>query len=366
MPVETHPRRRAAKGVVAILALGLAAATACGSPSAGSGAGGGGTTVRLQNYAGGSTYLAYLTKQLGFFEHEGLDVEIVDVSTGPQAANALLSGSLDAALLNPFLVEPLLSQGQKLELISGQKGPYPSLVGSKELTQTGWPRSLEQLKGKSIGVLALGGADQTMCEIALRGAGVDKRDVTFVATGSGQGTGAALSTGNVDAGCVSDVPTASLSAEGFPVLFDFVNPKDPVEEYPEEVRAVTGDFSYLQYWSRSEWAQKNPQKVDGLRRAFAKTVAWMRDPAHGDELVSIMSASPYHVETLADSTFADFVKRSVTLYHVRFSDDSARTWMHIMGDIRDTPMPPTSEWVDESTPATQAEVDELLTAAPGN
>ncbi|KXF50001.1 hypothetical protein AXA44_22010 [Rhodococcus sp. SC4] len=348
-----------------IVALALAAATGCGSPSSGPGSGSG-TTVRLQNYAGGSTYLAYLTKHLGFFEREGLDAEIVDVSTGPQAANALLSGSLDAALLNPFLVEPLLSQGQKLELISGQKGPYPALVGSKKMTETGWPRSLEQLKGKNIGVLALGGADQTMCEIALRGAGVGATDVTFVATGSGQGTGAALATGNVDAGCVSDVPTASLTADGFPVLFDFVNPQDPVEEYPEDVRAVTGDFSYLQYWSRTEWAQENPQKVDGMRRAFANTVAWMRNPANADELVSIMKESPYHVDTFPDEEFAEFIRGSVSLYNVGFSNESAQTWMHIMGDIRKTPLPPQTEWVEESTPTTQAEVDQLLTAPSGN
>ncbi|MDI9915369.1 ABC transporter substrate-binding protein [Rhodococcus sp. IEGM 1379] len=345
---------------LSIAGLAVTTAVACSSTTGSSADDG---TVRLQNYAAGSFYLNYLTEHLGNFDKEGLKVENVDVSTGVQATNALQSGSIDVALLSPFNVQPLIEDGQKLQATSGYKGPYTAIVGAKSMTETQWPNSIAQLKGSTIAVLAIGGAEQAMCEIVLNGAGLKPGDYTFVATGSGQAAGAAMSSGNANAGCLSDVPTATLTDSGYPLLFSFMNKTSPLSNYPAEVLAINSDFSGSQMWSKTDWVEKNPKTIDGLRRAFAKTIIWMNDPANFEELVSVLTTSPYHVDSLSDAAFAKFVKDSIPMYKIPFTEESRSTWMNIIDRFGNGPMPPVDQWVDPTTPATAADLDKLLSSS---
>lgn len=349
---------RFSKHSTALVAVIIAALVAACSPPGSNSA----DSVRLQSYAGGSMYLGYLTQALGNFDKEGVDVSIVEVSTGPQALNAMLSGSLDIGILNTFTVQPLLAQRQKLQVIGGHKGPYPQIIGSASLTETQWPQAVRQLKGRTIGVLALGGGEQAFCEIALRGAGLQPSDYTFVGTGSSQATGAALSTGRVDAGCVSDVPAASLISEGRPVLFSFLDRTSPASQYPADILSIGEDFSYIQMWSTTDWAAKNPESVDKVRRGMAKTVAWMNDPANFEELVSILEKSPFHVESFSDETFRKFVKDSIPLYSVMFTEQSRDTWMKLMPEAGFGTMPDADVWVAPTAPVSQADIDRLVGA----
>lgn len=358
--------KRSTKHLAALTGLALAATlTACGSGAPGASADGT-SNVRMQTYASGSYYLGYVTDKLGNFKKEGVNVEFIDVNSGTQAANGLLSGSLDMAVLNPFIVQPLLAQGQKLQVVSGYKGPNSPLIGSKEFTDTSWPKSLLQLKGKTIGVVALGGTEQQLCQIALRGAGLANDDYTFVATGTSQGAGAALENGNTDAACLSDAPAAALVADGFPRLFSFTDRTSPDSTYTPEILAIDKHFSYSQVWAKPDWATNNAETVTKIRTAMAETIEWMNDPANLDELISILTNSQFRVQTLSEEEFAKYVEGSIKLNSVVFSQQTGDIWMKMAAESGKGDMPPVDTWVNSTTPATQADVDQLLAAPPTN
>ncbi|PRZ43974.1 ABC-type nitrate/sulfonate/bicarbonate transport system substrate-binding protein [Antricoccus suffuscus] len=341
---------------LAIMSVSVAGLAACSSDDSS----GGDNHVVLQEYTGGSEYLNYLTKELGNFKKAGIDAEIKDVSNGPQAVNAILAGSVDVAALNPTLTGPVLVKGKKLEVISGYKAAYPALTGTADMAGKEWPDSLLQLKGKTVGVIALGGADQAMCQIALRAAGVKDKDINWVATGSGQGTAAAMSSGKVAGSCASDSPTASLVASGLPELFSFVNPVQPQDIYPSELQDYMGTFSYLQAWVDSSWAEKNPKAVTGVQKAFALTIDWMNEPGNFDKLVSILKKSPYYIKTLSDEQFTGYVKRSIPMYNIQFTDKDAKTWTAMEKEFRDTTMPKSSAWVSSAVVKSTDDVQKLL------
>src|SRR5262249_46210749 len=146
--------------------------------------------------------LPLIAEKQGFFGKNDLQAEFVPVATGPQAANALVSGSVDVGILAPANVAPLLVQNVRLTAVSGIQRMFVSLVGSKGMTIK-WPESLLQLKGKRIGVLALGAAGNILCEEAILAAGLKKGDYTFVGTGSELGSGTALEQGGTDAACIN-------------------------------------------------------------------------------------------------------------------------------------------------------------------
>jgi len=57
--------------------------------------------VKMQVYQGGPQILPLIAGKQGFFGKNDLQVEFVPVATGPQAANALVSGSVEVGILAP-------------------------------------------------------------------------------------------------------------------------------------------------------------------------------------------------------------------------------------------------------------------------
>lgn len=211
---------------------------------------------------------------MGFFKENGLSVETVIVQTGPQATQALASGSVDMALVSPIDVAPLLKAGRDLKVAINQQPLFLNILTHKNLDKTTWPDALTQLRGKKMAVLALGAADHGVCQTVLKAAGLAPGEVTFVAAHV-QGIAAALQQGAVDAVCTNLLATAMLRSQGYPTVFSFFQPVQPAESYPAAVRGLI-NLPFIQSWTRADFASRGPEALRRYQRSIAQAYAYVQ------------------------------------------------------------------------------------------
>jgi ABC-type nitrate/sulfonate/bicarbonate transport system substrate-binding protein len=313
--------------------------------------------IKMQIYQGGPQILPLIAKERGFFTKNGITVELVTIQTGPQATNALLSGSVDIAILSPLNTASLLTKGEKLTAISGLQKVFVSLVGRKGASTT-WPDSLLQLKGKRIATLALGAAGQLICETALQAAGLKPTDYAFAATGTELGSGTALEQGAVDAACINPQTRIPLAEQGFPVLFDFLTPSQPAASYPESFRPNL-NLSFVQLWARPDWATSNAAGVAALMKSLAQADHWMKDPANFNDVLKTVRGSIYDIPSFDDKRFGSYVKDMINAHRLQFPVTDTDTWTKVVKTSMSLDLPPRATWVAPNAPASDDDLAKL-------
>jgi ABC-type nitrate/sulfonate/bicarbonate transport system substrate-binding protein len=131
------------------------------------------------------------------FERAGVTVERRLVANGAEAVDLLLAGEADAAIqvgFGPALAA--IADGAPLKVIAGANLLTVHALYARDPTI----RGLEDLKGRTLGVGALGALTHQLAFAALRRRGVDPAEVRFVSIGSSAKIFQALLRGEVDAG----------------------------------------------------------------------------------------------------------------------------------------------------------------------
>ena len=142
------------------------------------------TKIRVMTYNGAYTSLpARIAAGLGFYAKYNLDAELVVVNSGPAGVAALLCGSLD--FIEPPTDQIIQNQlkGTDLKIVVGNevKNFYNLIVANSvplPNAAAGYPAVVRDLKGKRIGVNALGASTHLMMNALLKGAGLSPDDVT--------------------------------------------------------------------------------------------------------------------------------------------------------------------------------------------
>ena len=151
----------------------------------------------------------------GFFKAQGLDVQPIFVRGGPMALAALSSGEVEFAELGGAqAIMRSRSRGLDAVIIASIANATTfQLVGAKPT------RSLEDLKGKIIGVTGAGAFSDFAMRIFLRRKGIDpEKDVTLRAVGSSNMRVSALEKGIVVAAPFSPEDTVRLVRLGYPMI----------------------------------------------------------------------------------------------------------------------------------------------------
>jgi NitT/TauT family transport system substrate-binding protein len=142
----------------------------------------------------------WLAKDLGYYEREGLDVELVELNGTPLAIAALVSGQADVGNLDTAAVLDMVGHGKAdLRAInSSDTRQYFLLAGSTDL------RAPTDVRGKAFGVARVGSADYTQSALVLRSLGLDPdADVQWLGIGDPATRARALVAGSVQATTVS-------------------------------------------------------------------------------------------------------------------------------------------------------------------
>lgn len=134
-------------------------------------------------------------KKEGFWERQGLDVDIQSLDTGP-AFQLLAQEKLDFLIAGSGSGLPLVENGAAIKAIAASYKLnifYPAVLEGSDV------KSLRELKGKKVGLFTPAGSAVIMLEAVLHEYGLTREDLASVVT---VGTGApainALKTGQID------------------------------------------------------------------------------------------------------------------------------------------------------------------------
>jgi NitT/TauT family transport system substrate-binding protein len=122
---------------------------------------------------------AIVAKELGLYKKAGLDVDIVSLGDGVKVYRALLAGNIDFGLTPGAPTIIGRSNGAEVKALSANLPKFEaSMVVRAEI------KTMEDLKGKRIGIQEPGGFADILSRSVLRAAKIDPKDVNFVSIAS--------------------------------------------------------------------------------------------------------------------------------------------------------------------------------------
>lgn len=132
------------------------------------------TKVTLGTYNGTCEAPLYIGIEQGIFKKHGLDVNLVNINS-ETLKEGIASGKIDAAQISPGLFKSI-EQGLDIKLTNGIHTGCIQGVVLKDSPI----KEIKDLKGKKIGVDAIGGVPMVLLSIELGKAGIDpKKDVDW-------------------------------------------------------------------------------------------------------------------------------------------------------------------------------------------
>lgn len=229
----------------------------------------------------------YLAAQLGYYDAEGVQVELAEFPGASKGLEALVGGSVD--VLSGYYPQVLQLQRQGRD-VQAFLPVFDSLFVAVAVSPAGAKKiaSLADLRGCKVGVPALGSTAHQLLDFLLRKNGIDPAQVTPIAISTASRAAAAMERGLVDAGVVSDFTVRYLERRfaKVPLLADL--------RTREGIRAVHGvdAFPATVLMASGDWLRAHPGQQRKLRTAVRRAMDWMR--AHtAEEVAAKMPASHY-------------------------------------------------------------------------
>lgn len=206
---------------------------------------------------------AFVAKDQGFFEKNGIDGEIVSIPLAPMVPAGIISGSVQIGMTTPPIFLQAIANGLDLDVVSAlswetKDRPQMSLVVRKGSGL----KDGKSFEGKKVAVPGLQSLADLTTREWLKKHGADISKVSFVEVAMPQLIDV-LRAGTVDAiAAIEPVGGAAVaSGAGDFVAHQLVDQKDG---------------AVLTFWIASgDWAKANPQAVKGFRDAMDQATAWI-------------------------------------------------------------------------------------------
>ena len=231
----------------------------------GCGAGDGGkglTTVRLNEVTHSVFYAPqYVAMELGFFEEEGLAVELTNGGGADKVMTAVVSGQSDIGLAGPESCIYIYNQG---------KDDYPVVFGQLTcrdgaflMGRTDQPFDWEDLRGKTIIGGRKGGVPEMTLEYVLRRHGLEPQVDVIVDTSVQFNMMAGAFTGGQGDYVTLFEPAATevaSSGQGYILC---------------SIGAESGDIPYTAYFASQSYTEAHSDVIAAFCRAIAKALDWV-------------------------------------------------------------------------------------------
>ncbi len=207
----------------------------------------------------------FVARDQGFFRKQGLDVELVYVSSAPVALASLAHGDSQMNTGSPS--GPILGAmagGLDVVFIAGLVNKLTgTIVSTPEI------KTPADLKGKTIGVTSIGGGNWAFTMLALEYWGLDvKRDkITIRVLGNDAVRAQAITTGAIDATQLSAYSYAvALKRQGSTILAD-------MRDWGVPYQGTT-------VLARRSFINQSPDVVEKVLTALVESIAFIQDPAN--------------------------------------------------------------------------------------
>ncbi|HEY7065917.1 MAG TPA: ABC transporter substrate-binding protein [Chloroflexota bacterium] len=160
----------------------------------------------------------WLAKEEGFFDQQGLDVELTYVAGAIQPAQSLTAGDALFSSGGAASVTPARLAGADLVLLGSQVDVYQFQVFTKPEIQRP-----EQLKGTRMGITRLGAATDWASKAALRYWGMQPTDTSLVQMNGNPEILVGLEAGAIESGMLTDPMTFQARQRGYNMLLDLAD-----------------------------------------------------------------------------------------------------------------------------------------------
>ena len=204
----------------------------------------------------------WVAHDAGYFVKEGLQDDIILIPSGTQLAQVTVAGEIDIGSLNGSSAIAAALQGADLKIIgnSGNKMVF-SLFVRPEI------KSVEQLKGKKVGVTRFGSAPDISVRYALRKYNINPdKDLTLIQLGFMATVAGGLQGGSIEGGVVSPPTQFAVEKAGFKEL---INITDMDFAFPNPALVAVGSI-----------IRSKPDVINRFMRAYVRGMHRARtDPA---------------------------------------------------------------------------------------
>jgi NitT/TauT family transport system substrate-binding protein len=233
-----------------------------------------------------------LAQELGYYEDENLEVELLTGEVTSNNVQALIGGSLDAYLGGPEALAANEQGGDLIFVVGAANNSIWDITTDPKITD------LKQIEGKAYGVSSLASISTAAAKAALEANGVDTSKVKFVAAGGTSKRYAALKAGQVQAATLG-IPQ-NYQAEEKDGFKNFGNTSIDLGAPPINASLLTVS---------DKWAKANSDCLVRFLRAYQRVVTDLYDPAMKDKLTEIVSTQlkvePKYAARAIDELFLD-------------------------------------------------------------
>jgi ABC-type nitrate/sulfonate/bicarbonate transport system substrate-binding protein len=201
----------------------------------------------------GSMLPIWVAKEARLFEKHGLDLNLVYISGGPRSIMSLIGGSVQFVNHSGMPALEAYQRGADTAMIASPMNQLEhSLVVQKNIT------SVEQLRGKILGMSTSGSLTDILLREGLRLNGISDKDVTIIPVGDLGARLSGLQTGRIHGAIIAGVQTLTATRMGFKQLIDYS--KLPLE--------ISGSGILI----RRAYVNKNPETTVKFLRGWIEGI----------------------------------------------------------------------------------------------
>ena len=247
----------------------------------------------------------WLGKEQGFFEDEGIDLDIQTTTGGAAAVPGVVSGDFQFAFGNVVSVMVANDKGLNLEFVSNGNsttGDTSSDFGAVVVPGDSDIQSAADLAGKTVSVNNLSNIGDTTIRKVVENAGGDQESIKFVEIPFPD-TPAAIESGQVDAAWILDpFLTQSVENGARVIAYNFAETHENLD--------ISG------YFTSSEYAKSNPEIVEKFTAAMKKSLIYAQEnPDAVREIVGTYTKidEDMRAKMILPAFHADFDREGLTI-----------------------------------------------------
>ncbi|MEK6562978.1 MAG: ABC transporter substrate-binding protein [Candidatus Binatota bacterium] len=285
-----------------------------------------GTTSKTVGYMG-----PWVAKKKGFFEEEGLNVDIPVLKSSTTAIQALLGGStqFDASSIDT-MIGAYEKGAQDLEAIGGIiNGATYTLVAAKRF------KSFKELKGATIGVSSLTSGATSLLRLMLEKNGLNyPKDFNLLSVGGTPERFSDLQSERVDAVLLAAPLSYKAMDMGFSKVGDVF---DYVTHYQHSALVV-----------KKSWARENRESVQRLLRALVRAFQWLHQ--NREEAIAFISSELKLERPYAEAGWQEYTRSKAWPLKAEIDIEGVKTQIQIWAQREKLtgPLPTPERYVNES------------------
>ncbi len=214
----------------------------------------------------------WIAAEQNFFARHGVDADIVYIRTGPIQVAAVSTGATQAAYAGAASTLGAVGNGTELRAIASftNKLTY-TLIARPEIKKP------EDLRGKRLGVQAIGGSVWMGAVLGLEYLGLDPRrdNINILSIGDQTVAAQAIEAGTIDATPLDGVFSRRLKQKGFSVIAELAESKIPY-------------VSNIIIGGRARFQQQQPELAENMLKALIESLAFILAPANKPVVVGTL------------------------------------------------------------------------------